>query len=237
MPDTLADGAPALPRGTILCDDVVPARAPWSARLAAGERLRLIDLEGEQAIDFLCFGTEPHEGELERYHMPNTIKVPKNILIREGSVLRSQFARPMMTVLADSLGGHDTIFGCCSFAVDRVRYGQVNEACCQQNFETEMARHGIGPEHVVPNVNFFMSVPVGADGHAEIGPSQSRPGEYVDLQAEMDLVAVLSNCPEALNLATGANGPTPVRAITWRPDPEARRPEAQGGAASRAAAR
>ncbi len=213
---TLTNGASDIPDGTIIEDTVVPARAPWSARMKAGQMLRLIDMEGQQAIDFLCFGTEPFEGQVERYHMPNTIKIPKNILLGKGSTLYSQFARPMMTVTDDSCGGHDTIFGCCSFAVDQVRYGKQNVECCQRNFERELGRHGLGPEHVVANVNWFMNVPVAEGGEAEITDSQSRPGDFVDLRAEMDVIAVLSNCPQALNPATG-QGPTPVRAIVFEP--------------------
>ena len=212
--------ASAMPQGRIIEDVVVPARAPWSARIAAGQFLRLVDLEGRQAIDFLCFGAARHRGE-ERYHMPNTIKIPKNVLIGRGSVLYSQFARPMMTVVGDTMGertgtGHDTIFGCCSFDVDMVRYGRHNPESCQRNFERELARHGLGPEHVVPNVNWFMSVPVAADGHAEIVDSPSRAGDWVELRAEMDVVAVISNCPQELNPAAGG-GPTPVRAVVWEP--------------------
>ncbi|MGF1447496.1 MAG: DUF1989 domain-containing protein [Pikeienuella sp.] len=215
--ELLVDGATTLPQGEILEDTTVPARAPWSGRLAAGECLRLIDLEGQQAIDFLCFAAVPHRGQVERYHAANTIKIPKTLKIGAGTVLYSQFARPLMTVIADSGAAHDTIFGCCSYDVDRVRYGATNPACCQENFETEMARHGLGPEHVVANLNFFMSVPVDADGHAEIRSGASRPGDYVDLRAETDVLCVLSNCPEALNPAAGDNGPTPIRAIRWRP--------------------
>jgi urea carboxylase-associated protein 1 len=201
-----------LPAGRIIEDSVVPARRPWSARLAAGERLRIIDLEGQQAVDFLCFNAAD---PAERYHAANTVKVPCNIFLGQGSVLRSSLARPMMTIVEDTCGGHDTIFGCCSFEIDRVRYGQTNAECCQRNFEREMARHGIGKEHVVPNVNFFMSVPVAADGSAAIVASRSRPSDYVDLRAEMDVIAVLSNCPEALNPATGAGGPTPIRVVHY----------------------
>ncbi len=202
-----------MPGGVIRIDATVPPRAPWSARLEPGEVLRLIDLEGSQAIDFLCYNADD---PAERYHAPNTIKVPRNIFIGLGSVLRSNLARPMMTVITDTCGGHDTIFGCCSFEVDRVRYGSTNGESCQRNFERELARHGIGPEHVVPNVNFFMNVPVRPGGAAQIVASQSKPGDYVDLRAEMPILAVLSNCPEELNPATGANGPTPVRVIVWR---------------------
>jgi urea carboxylase-associated protein 1 len=206
--------APApLPQAAIRLDHTVPPRAGWSGRVEAGETLRLIDLEGAQAVDFLCYNADD---PAERYHAPNTIKVAGNIYIGPGSVLRSSRARPMMTVTADTVGRHDTIFGCCGFELDLVRYGRHCAECCQLNFERELARHGLGPEHIVPNVNFFMHVPVGADGAAAIGESRSRPGDYVDLLAEMPVLAVLSNCPEELNPATGANGPTPIRVVIWR---------------------
>ncbi len=201
-----------LPHGRVIEDTVVPARAPWSARVARGNILRLIDLEGQQAVDFLCFNADDPS---ERYHAANTIKVPCNIYVGEGTVLRSSLARPMMTVVADTCGRHDTIFGCCSFEIDEVRYGKSNPECCQRNFERELAKHGVGPEHIVSNVNFFMYVPIGPDGEARIVDALSKPGDYVDLRAEMDVLAVLSNCPEALNPATGDRGPTPIRAIVW----------------------
>ena len=212
--DILATGAPVLPDGEIFEDIVVPARAPWSARLSQGQVLRLIDLKGQQAVDFLCFGVEPHQNQVERYHMPNTIKIPKNIFLGKGSVLYSQFARPMMTITEDSCGRHDTIFGCCSFAVDRLRYGIENSECCQRNFEREIKRYGLEPEHVVANANFFMNVPVHSDGKVEITHSRSRPGDFVDLRAEMDVIAVLSNCPQELNPAAGGS-PSPIRAIVF----------------------
>ena len=202
----------ALPEGRIIEDTVVPARGSWSGRIDEGNILRLIDLEGQQAVDFLCFNAADPS---ERYSAPNTIKVPCNIYIGQGSVLRSSLARPMMTVLADTCGGHDTIFGCCSHEIDMVRYGQAGPENCRQNFESELAKHGIGAEHIVSNVNFFMHVPVGPDGEACIVEPIARPGDYVDLRAEMDLLAVLSNCPEELNLATGRQGPSPIRAIVW----------------------
>lgn len=202
------------PAGEIIEDTVVAAGHPWSGRIAKGEYLRLIDLEGQQAIDFLCYNADDPS---ERYHAPNSIKIPGQIYLSKGSILRSVLARPMMTIVEDTCGGHDTIFGCCSFALDEVRYGQTNARCCQQNFEEELSRHGLGPRDVVPNVNFFMRVPVAPDGSASIVDGISKAGDYVDLRANMDILAVLSNCPEALNPATGS-GPTPIRAIIYRPD-------------------
>ncbi len=201
------------PQGEIIEDTIVAAGMPWSGRIDKGHVLRLIDLEGQQAIDFLCYNADDPQ---ERYHAPNTIKIPGQIYLGKGSALWSVNARQMMTIIEDTCGGHDTIFGCCSFALDEVRYGATNPRCCQRNFEEELARHGLGPRDVVPNVNFFMRVPVAAGGEAMIVDGLSKPGDYVDLRAEMDILAVLSNCPEALNPATGA-GPTPIRAVIFRP--------------------
>ena len=115
----------------------------------------------------------------------------------------------MMTIV-ETPAGHDTIFGCCSFELDDVRYGRRNPWACQQNFERELARHGLDSTAVVPNVNFFMRVPVKEDGSADLADGWSKPGDHVTLRAEMDVLVVISNCPEALNPATGGN-PTPVR--------------------------
>ena len=208
----MTDNATGLPQGRIIEDIVVPARASWSARIDRGHMLRLVDLEGQQAIDFLCFSA--HDPS-ERYSAANTIKVPCNIYIGEGSVLRSSAARPLMTVISDTCGRHDTIFGCCSYEIDMVRYGRAGPENCRRNFERELAKHEIGTEHIVSNVNFFMHVPVGPDGEARIVEPISKPGDYVDLRAEMDVLAVLSNCPEELNAATGFQGPSPIRAIVW----------------------
>ena len=211
---TNADTLPAGHR--ILSDDIVAPGMPWSGYVAAGQFLRLVDLEGQQAIDFLCYNA--HDTR-ERYHAANTIKLAGNVYLGKGSVLRSVRARSMMAIVEDTCGGHDTIFGCCSFELDEVRYGATNARCCQQNFEQELARHGMDARDVVSNVNFFMRVPVAADGAAGIVDSDSRAGDFVYLRAEMDVLVVISNCPEALNPATGGR-PTAVRAVVHECDQE-----------------
>ena len=196
----------------VIEDTVVEARLPWSALMGRGEHLVLVDLEGQQAIDFLCYNA--HDPQ-ERYHAPNTVKLQGNIYLGRDSVLWSVRARKMMTIVEDTCGGHDTIFGCCSFELDDVRYGARNPRACQQNFEAELARRGLDATAVVPNVNFFMRVPVKVDGSVGIVDGWSRPGDHVTLRAEMAVLVVISNCPEAMNPATGT-GPTPVRAIRYR---------------------
>ncbi len=201
------------PGATIHEDTVVPAGAPWSARIAKGDRLRLIDLEGQQAIDFLCYNAED---PADRYNAANTLKLNNNIYLGEGCVLWSMRARKMMTIVEDTCGRHDTIYGCFSIEIDEFRFGKTKTRACQSNFEGELAKHGLGAKDMTANVNFFMSVPVAADGAVAIADGRSKAGDYVELRAEMDLLVVISNCPETDNLAAGG-APTPVRAIVYTP--------------------
>jgi uncharacterized protein len=175
--------------------------------------LRLVDLEGKQAVDFLCYNAADYE---DRYAAADTMKINGNIFIREGTVLYSVNCNPMFTVVADTCGFHDTIGGCCSSALNRRRYGKPDDPNCRRNFLEQLARYGMGPRDMIANLNFFMYVPVGADGAMDMGPSISKPGDYVDLRAEMDVLAVISNCPQMNNPVNDFN-PTPVRAIVYQP--------------------
>ncbi len=202
-----------IPGADIHEDRVVPAGAPWSAHIQKGDRLRLIDLEGRQAVDFLCYNAAD---PADRYNAANTIKLNNNIYLGAGCVLWSMRARKMMTIVEDTCGSHDTLYGCCSIEIDEVRFGKTNTRGCQSNFEAELAKHGLGEKDMAANVNFFMYVPVAADGAVAIAEGLSKAGDYVDLRAEMDVLVVISNCPERDNPAAGGE-PTPVRAIVYTP--------------------
>ncbi len=203
----------AIAGATIHEDTIVPACEPWSARVRKGDRLRLIDLEGRQAVDFLCYSAAD---PADRYNAANTMKLNKNIYLGQGSVLWSLRARKMMTIVEDTCGSHDTLYGCCSIEVDEVRFGKTKTRGCQSNFEAELAKYGLGEKDMAANINFFMYVPVAADGAVAIAEGLSKPGDHVDLRAEMDLLVVISNCPERDNPAAGG-APTPVRAIVYSP--------------------
>jgi urea carboxylase-associated protein 1 len=198
--------------GMIVSSELIAARGGWSREIAAGQVLRLVDLEGRQAVDFLCYNARDYE---DRYAAADTMKLNGSIFIGKGTVLYSVNCNPMFTVLEDLCGLHDTIGGCCSSALNRRRYGKPDDPSCRQNFLAELARYGMGPRDMVANVNFFMYVPVGADGAMDMGPGRSRPGDYVDLRAEMDVLAVISNCPQVNNPVNDFK-PTPVRAILYQ---------------------
>jgi|GEM_PF-636965 len=213
---TPASDAATVP-GKVMLDEVIPARGSWSGIVTRGQVLRLIDLEGQQAIDFLCFNANDPQ---ERYHAPNTIKIPRNIFLGEGSILRSSLANPMMTITKDTCGNHDTIFGCCSFEVDDVRYGKHNAKCCQQNFENELARHGLGKEHVVPNANFFMFVPVADRSEVETrdyDTGASRPAELHHNNVRSGIIRVLHHADRGRQLIPGVDELTQgLRQILFR---------------------
>ncbi len=197
--------------GTVVHDEVVPARAPWLHRVKKGQTLRIVDLEGNQAVDFLVYNA--HD-DAERYSAQDTIAAQGNIFLREGSILRSNEGAAMMTVLSTAVAYHDTIGGACSCESNTLRYGHHTKAqhACVDNFLTANAREGRGKRDMVSNVNFFMNVPVEGDGALGIVDGISAPGLYVDLRAEMDVSVVVSNCPQINNPCNGFN-PTAVRMI------------------------
>jgi hypothetical protein len=200
--------------GALVHDEVVPGRAPWDHVVLAGQTLRIVDLEGNQAVDFLVYSLRD---DAERYSAADTIAAQRNIFLTRGSVLLSNEGRPMMTIVDDNVGRHDTIGGACSCESNTLRYGHhtKHQHACVENFLLAHARHGLGKRDIVGNVNWFMNVPVEADGALGIVDGISAPGKYVDLRAEMDCRVVVSNCPQINNPCNGFN-PTPVRMMIFR---------------------
>lgn len=189
--------------------EIVPAKGRWSARLKPGQTLKMIDTEGQQAIDFLCYSAEL---PLDRINIPTTVRLNKSLYITKGSKIYSERARTMMSVIEDSCGYHDTLAGCCSCEIDKVRYGVDKTESCRTNFIAELAGWGMSPSEIVSNINFFMRVKFAADGELTIADGISKPGDYVVLRAEMPLIVVISNCPQENNPAAGF-APTPVEVI------------------------
>ena len=200
--------------GDIVRDVVVPARGSWSGVLKKGQMMRIVDLEGKQAVDFLCYNAHNYE---DRYAAADTMKInQRGIFLSTGTVLYSVGLTPLFTIVADTCGKHDTIGGCCSAALNTFRYGVGYQHNCRDNFLAELKKYGMGPKDIPANVNFFMYVPVGENGEMDMGPSISKPGDYVDLRADSDVLAVISNCPQMNNPVNDYN-PTPIRICIWNP--------------------
>src|ERR1700752_415248 len=179
------------PPGEIVLDEVVPPGRPWGHRVAKGDVLRLIDLEGQQAVDFLCYDAED---PTDRYCATNTVKVQGKLFVGQGTVLYSDLGKALLTVIEDTCGRHDTIYGCCSEPNNFLPYGIRRTHSCLANFVAALAQFGLERHFVVSNVTFFMSAPVAADGAAVNICGHSKAGNYVDLRAERHVLAILSNC-------------------------------------------
>jgi hypothetical protein len=151
----------------------------------------------------------------DRYNAANTMKINGNIYLGKGTKLYSDRAQVLLRIVEDTCGRHDTIGGCCSAWSNFARYGLKDTPGCHANFVAELACWSLGPSDVVTNVNFFMNVPVRQDGGMAIEPGLSKPGDFVELVAEMPVIAVLSNCPQRSNPAAGF-GPTPIEVIVRR---------------------
>jgi hypothetical protein len=197
----------------VIEDRIVPPGGHWGRVIERGQTLRLVDLEGRQAVDFLCYNAARPE---ERYNAADTMKFAGNIFLTKGTTLFSGLGNPLFTIVEDTCGWHDTIGGCCSAESNFVRYGKRDTPNCRDNFLKALAPFGLGVRDIVANVNFFMYVPVQPDGAVAIAEGRSQPGDYVELRAEMDALAVLSNCPQIYNPAAGGK-PTPIRLVLASP--------------------
>ncbi len=189
-------------------DTVVPARSPWSAVIPAGAEMTITDLAGNQAVDCLFYDANDHT---ERYCAHATMAAQGNIFLTTGSVLRSAEGTPLLTIVGDTCGRHDTIGGACSQESNTLRYGHhtKHQHACVENFILEGSRWGLGKQDLVSNINWFMNVPVEPDGTMGIVDGISAPGLQVVCRAERDVLVLISNCPQINNPCNGFD-PTPI---------------------------
>jgi uncharacterized protein len=194
-------------------DHHVPAEAPWSGLVRKGQTIRIIDSEGQQAVDTIFY----RAGDFaERYSAQDTIRTQGAAYIGLGTKIVSNEGNVMLTVTGDTSGRHDTSAGACSCESNTVRFGHETRYlhACRDNFVLEVTKHGMGKRDIVPNINFFMNVPIEPSGEMTIFDGLSKPGDYVELVAEMDVLCVISNCPQINNPCNGFN-PTPIRILIW----------------------
>ncbi|MCL8025279.1 urea amidolyase associated protein UAAP2 [Nocardioides bruguierae] len=197
--------------------ELVAARAPWSRVLRAGEVLTIVDVDGNQAVDFLAFAWPDTS---RAYSAQATLAAAGGVFLTTGSVLLDNEGGPLLTVVADEVGRHDTLGGACSQESNTLRYGHHTRAqhACADNFMNEASRYGLGKRDHVSNVNWYMNVPVDPDGALGIVDGISAPGLSLALRAETDTLVLVSNCPQVNN---PCNGFDPSRAEMVVHSPEA----------------
>jgi urea carboxylase-associated protein 1 len=200
-------------------DEICPAGEPWVKVVKKGQIFRIVDLEGNQAVDTLFYNA--HDAA-ERYSATDTICRQNKLYLTTGSRLYSNLGNVMLTIIDDTCGRHDTVGGACAAESNTVRYGleKFPMHSCRDSFlhalahETICEQLGMSKRDIPSNINFFMNVPVTEDGGLEFADGVSAPGKYVEMQAEMDVLVLISNCPQ-LNNPCNAYNPTPIRLLVW----------------------
>ncbi|MES1989174.1 MAG: urea amidolyase associated protein UAAP2 [Pseudomonadota bacterium] len=192
---------------------------PWTGIVKKGQTFRILDLEGNQAVDTLFYNADD---ATERYSAVDTIQRQGQIYLTTGSVLYSTEGNPMLTITADTCGRHDTIGGACSAESNTTRYALSKRPMhsCRDSFMHAITHHScviernITKRDITANINFFMNVPVTSDGGLSFADGISAPGKYVEMRAEMDVLVLISNCPQ-LNNPCNAYNPTPIQLLVW----------------------
>ena len=221
MPTLVLQTSPRAPEEAIFTADV-PAGDSFVHEVLAGQYVRIVDLEGNQAVDTLFYNADDYA---ERYSAQDTIREQKNIYLTTGTKLMSTARNVLLTIVADTCGRHDTLGGACAAESNMVRYAIEKRSmhACRQSFlkgaMTWAMETGseFGKRDLTANINFFMNVPVTPEGKLTFEDGVSDAGKYVELRAEMDTLIVISNCPQ-LNNPCNAYNPTPVRVLIWDAD-------------------
>jgi len=194
---------------------VVNAGDYWSREIKAGQIFRIVDLKGNQAADTLFYDAKNPEN---RYSASDTIRAQRALYLTAGTQLMSNEGDVLLTIVADTCGRHDTLGGACSRESNVMRYAFEKEHmhACRDSFIRGAQECGchLGKRDLTCNINFFMNVPVTPDGQLTFADGVSAGGKYVEMRAERDVIALISNCPQLNNPCNGYD-PTPIEVIIW----------------------
>jgi urea carboxylase-associated protein 1 len=198
---------------------VIPAGEYWVDVVKADRRFRIVDIEGNQSADTLLFSAaDPGE----RYSIVDTMRAQRNVYLSVGSRLLSTAGNTLAEIVADTVGRHDTLGGACAAESNTVRYALDKRTMhsCRDSYLLAVAERDefhLTKRDLTHNINFFMNVPVTPEGGLRFADGLSGPGKYVELRAAMDIILLISNCPQ-LNNPCNAYNPTPLEILIWDPD-------------------
>jgi uncharacterized protein len=196
--------------------DIVDAGDYYMKVVKAGQTARILDLEGNQAADTLFYNANDPS---ERYSAIDTIREQGNVYLTAGSRLLSNEGNLMLEIVADTCGRHDTLGGACATESNTVRYA-IEKKCmhaCRDSWLLAVAENeqfGMSKRDITHNINFFMNVPITTEGGLTFEDGISAPGKYVEFKAAMDVIVLISNCPQ-LNNPCNAYNPTPIEVLVW----------------------
>jgi uncharacterized protein len=198
----------------VIYTETVPGGATWSHVLKRGTALRIVDAQGgaNVAAYFLNF-----EMPAERFNLPDTLKAQHTARLTKGHVLFSDMGRVLCSITEDTVGWHDPIAGVSNAALIEKKYGKSTYQQARNNWHQsardglsiELGKYGLGPRDLHATVNFFSKVTVDNEGLLHYSVNHSRPGGYVELRAEMNVLVLLNTCPHPLD-AGDVYAPKPV---------------------------
>jgi urea carboxylase-associated protein 2 len=176
----------------------------WSAVVSRGKTLRLTDLEGGANVGLLLYNADL---TVERYNMPDTLKGQHIFRLRHPYCLHSDMGRILAAITADTVGWHDTVCGASDAALVERKYGPGTFQAARNEFHRnardcfliELAKWGLGPRDLVPNVNLFSKVTADEAGRLSFVPGNSRAGDRVELRLELNALVVLNVCQHPLD--------------------------------------
>jgi urea carboxylase-associated protein 2 len=209
-----------------LWEETIQPGATWSHVLKRGTALRIVDLEGGANVGGIFYN---FECPVERYNMPDTLKAQHIARLTTGFVLYSDMGRILLSMIADTVSWHDLIGGTSNNQLVEKKYGpstyQESRNEYHKNgrdsFLIELGKWGLGPRDLVANINLFSRVDVAEDGSMSFFPGNSEAGDYVELRAEMNVLAILNSCQHPLDPSPKYH-PKPVQvAVRQVPAPTA----------------
>ena len=197
-------GESSLPAPVLLWEESVRGGSAWSHVLKRGTSLRITDVEGGANVGALFFNFEI---PAERYNMPDTLKAQHIARLTKNFVLYSDMGRVLCSITEDTCGWHDPICGHLDAQATKAKYGEASyqkfrndfHRNSRDNFLIEMEKFGLALRDLPANVNFFSKVVVQEDGSLQFVDGNSRPGSYVELRSEMNVLVVLDTCQHPLD--------------------------------------
>lgn len=178
--------------------NIIPPRSGVSFILKKDQRLKVVDVEGEQVSDFICYNL--HD-KAEYLSSGRTIDYAETIYLTKGNLFYSNRSNVMFEMIEDTVGQHDFLLTPCSAEMFRIIYGDTNpHRGCFGNLCEALKEYEIAPDNISTCFNIFMNVPVdGVTGKVSVLPPKSKAGDYVILHAKMDLIVGITACSAGMS--------------------------------------
>ena len=170
----------------------LPPQSGIAFTVEKGQRIKVIDVKGEQVSDLVCFAQNDTS---EHFSSGRTIDYNGKLLLTTEDTLYSNRSQPMLTIVADRIGNHPCLYAPCSQEMFEISYGATaSHPNCLDNLNKNLAPYSLNAHHISAPFNIFLHVTISQQGKLGILPPRSKAGDYIELQAEMDLIVGLTAC-------------------------------------------